>query len=83
MCLEVPQAGLSELPRRLHSCPLSLTLVHSVLSCGPPYVVVTVRHPPILAEHGWRGVGFGTSPFDHSANPSHTPMELISLVQTG
>ena len=45
--------------------------------------MVTVCHPPILAEHDWRGVGLGTSPFGHSANPSHTPMELILLVQTG
>ena len=36
VCLEASPAVLSELPRRLHSCPLSLTLVHSVLSCGPP-----------------------------------------------
>ena len=63
MCLEVSPAVLSELPHRLHSCPLSLTLVHFVLSCGPPQEVVGVCHPPILAEHDWRGVGFGTSPF--------------------
>ena len=49
MCLEVSQVVLSELPHRLHSCPSSLTLVHIVLSCGPPWEVVAVCHPPILA----------------------------------
>ena len=36
VCLEVSPAVLSELPHRLHACPLSLTLVLFVLSCGPP-----------------------------------------------
>ena len=74
---------LSELPRRLHSCPSSLTLVHIVLSCGPPWEVVTVRHPPILAERDWPDVGLGTSPFVPSANHFQLLVKLIPLGQIG
>ena len=83
MYLEVSPAVLSELPHRLHSCPSSLTLVHIVLSCGPPWEVVTVCHPPILAERDWRGVGLGTSPFVPLANHFQLLMKLIPLVQIG
>ena len=73
---------LSELPHRHHAYPSSLTLVLFGMICGPPLGVVTVHHPPILAEHDWQGVGLGTSPQDPLAHCFHTPMESFLLVQT-
>ena len=71
----------------IHHChcayPSSLTLGLGVLIYGPPWEVVAVCHPPILAERDWQGVGLSTPPHYPSANHFHTPMELIPLVQIG
>ena len=74
---------LSELPHHQCTYPSSLTLGLGVLFCGTPWEVVTVCHPPILAKRDWLGVGLSTPPHYPSVKHSHTPMELILLVQTG
>ena len=64
---------LSELRHCYCAYPSFLTLGLGVLICEPPWEVVAVHHPPILAEHDWQGVGLGTPPHYPSANCFHTP----------